>query len=228
MPYIYMLSFKGTSKVYIGQSININKRFTAHKWRMEKGISSNRLQAAYNLYGFPELTILLECSREELNEREQEFIDKYNSLDKGLNSCTSNGYHYQASGTDSKLAKYLKEEYIAVFQDLVHTNDTLKEISERYSVSINVVTSISIGAAHEWLSKEFPEEYVMLLNKVGKRYRKDPLAPRLLVSPDGVVLEVVGSYKQFAIDNSIGGHAHLSNVVLGKRKSYKGWTKYNE
>lgn len=81
---IYAIRSKNRS--YIGQSINIQRRWIRHKYDLRKGTHGNQhLQRAWNKYGEDsfEFLVLEECAVELLLEREQhyfnQFLDKYNS-----------------------------------------------------------------------------------------------------------------------------------------------------
>ena len=71
---IYKLNFNNTEKVYIGQSIDIESRFSKHKSALSRGVAAPKLQAAHTLYGIPNLEILTECAISELNSYEKETI----------------------------------------------------------------------------------------------------------------------------------------------------------
>ena len=74
--------------VYIGKSINIEKRIQRHFQELRKGIHCNsHFQRAYNKYGESafETSILEICKEEELNEKEIYYIDKYDMLSLGFN-----------------------------------------------------------------------------------------------------------------------------------------------
>jgi group I intron endonuclease len=99
-------------KVYIGQSVNIEKRFKQYK-----SIYNSRLQIALNnsfkKYGVENHTfeILEECSIELLNERERYYQDFFNVLKNGLNSklTTSKDKTGKLSNeTIKKMSKSLK------------------------------------------------------------------------------------------------------------------------
>ena len=47
---IYQLVFKGTDKVYIGQSIDIEHRYKGHISCLQLGKGVSKLQNAYNIY----------------------------------------------------------------------------------------------------------------------------------------------------------------------------------
>lgn len=225
---IYKLVFKGTDKVYIGQSIDINRRFKEHLNDLKKNQSHGKLQEAYNVYGKPSLETILECTVEELNNSEVEAIEIFDSYNNGFNTLKEPGSP-NLRGCDSPHAKYSKETYIKVFKDIVHTKKLLREIAEDYGVTWNIVMNISLGRTHLWLKEDFPEEYELLKAKIGVRQRKS--LDRLVVSPEGEIFEVDVSIREFCRIheiNSTGTGGHLGNVLNGKRKSYKGWVKYTE
>ena len=74
-----------SSKVYIGQSINIDNRFRQYKKESCKG--QIRLHNSFCKYGVDShiFEILEECKLEELNERERHWQEYYDSIEKGLN-----------------------------------------------------------------------------------------------------------------------------------------------
>lgn len=79
---IYMIRNLSNNKVYIGQSTDINRRWNNHKMKLKNNIHYNEhLQKSYNKYGekFFQYSILCETSKENLNELESYYIQKYQS-----------------------------------------------------------------------------------------------------------------------------------------------------
>ena len=79
---IYMILNKINNKVYIGQSIDIYKRWTGHRKSLRDNIHDNKhLQSSWNKYGEDnfEFIILCECEREKLNELEEYYVHSYES-----------------------------------------------------------------------------------------------------------------------------------------------------
>ena len=77
--------------VYIGQSIDIYCRWTAHKnaaKNIDKKYNQTKIHKVMAELGIENfyLEILEECLYEQLNEREQYWIQKYNSFENGYNS----------------------------------------------------------------------------------------------------------------------------------------------
>lgn len=80
-------------KWYVGQSVNIEKRWESERLNLRKGsLHQNgcgiHIGNAYKKYGEKsfEWVILEECEKEKLNEREVFWISKKNSLQNGYNS----------------------------------------------------------------------------------------------------------------------------------------------
>lgn len=85
---IYKIESKQTSQVYIGSSLNAEKRRRSHKSLLQRGKHGNyRLQHHWNLYGEDDLEFSIveyvdECL---LPVRESYFIEKYDSFNNGFN-----------------------------------------------------------------------------------------------------------------------------------------------
>lgn len=82
---IYKIVNEINGKVYIGQSIHIEQRIKEHfyKAKCEKDISYNSiLHQAIRKYGTENFSweVLEECSVEDIDKKEQYYINKYNSL----------------------------------------------------------------------------------------------------------------------------------------------------
>lgn len=94
---IYKITNMVNGKVYIGQSIDIKRRWTQHK-KIGHNLSEHKYERDYDKvlyramrkYGVDsfEFSIIEECSEDELYQREQYWIEKYQSLSiygKGYN-----------------------------------------------------------------------------------------------------------------------------------------------
>ena len=77
---IYGIRNKRNGRVYVGQSVNIEDRFTRHKTHLKHNKHKNRyLQNSYNKHGLEwfDFFVIEECEKGELDLREQCWIDTY-------------------------------------------------------------------------------------------------------------------------------------------------------
>ena len=82
IPGIYKIqSITFPDRIYIGSAIDMDRRWTYHKTRLNKGVHENsKLQNHVSKYGINDLvhSVLHVCADEELIIAEQFFIDSYN------------------------------------------------------------------------------------------------------------------------------------------------------
>lgn len=77
---IYQIRNTVNDKLYIGQTINFQKRKTRHFWALKNNRHDNcHLQNAYNIYGLNSFMFseLAQCPKEELDITEQYLVDFY-------------------------------------------------------------------------------------------------------------------------------------------------------
>ena len=168
---IYKLVFSNTSKVYVGQSIHIEVRFRQHLYKLRTNRAAKLMQEAYKVYGEPIMEVLCTCSEDSLNTLEGQYIEKYGSLINGFNTLEVNHSSIgRICGQDHAFSKYSNNEVInAVFFILEHPELTQQNIASTLSISYGVIKAICKGELHKWLKDVIPEEYTLLLNKVGSR-----------------------------------------------------------
>ncbi len=85
---IYKITNKVNSKVYVGQSLNINERWKNHVRYLNNDTHHNiYLQSSWKKYGarYFEFTIIEICDEFELNEKEKYWIEKLESFKNGYN-----------------------------------------------------------------------------------------------------------------------------------------------
>ena len=116
---IYKITNLFNGKSYIGQAVDIKRRWTEHKSHsfLPDHISYNyAIHRAIRKYGIESFSfeVLEECSESTLNEREIFWIVKFNTQQEGYN-MTSGG-DSTANNWDRRVEQYsLKGEYIKTF-----------------------------------------------------------------------------------------------------------------
>tara|TARA_R110000822_G_scaffold46568_6_gene123810 strand:- start:3908 stop:4591 length:684 start_codon:yes stop_codon:yes gene_type:complete len=107
---IYILKWAGSDNFYVGQTIDVKNRFRCHeKGMIAKRHKNLRIQRCYEKYGFPSFEILEECKYEELNEREQYYLD-INFNKKGCCNLNPNAYSTKGYKYDEVALKSIREK----------------------------------------------------------------------------------------------------------------------
>lgn len=135
---IYKIENLINGKVYIGQSVDIETRWRAHKNKINQ---KNSIEIHYPLYqdfiryGLENFSfeIIEECNIEELNEKEKMWINKYNSF---YYAKDSNGYNLTTGGEGTRK---IPLEDIEEMHKLWEKGKTITEISQTTSHSQNTI-----------------------------------------------------------------------------------------
>ena len=143
---IYQIKNNLNGKIYIGQSVNIKNRWKDHRNR-----PFNKKSKQYDSYLYKairkdgidnfEFSVLEECSKELLDEKEKKWIlkTKSNNIFFGYN---------MTDGGDSACNKYTKLDIDTVkkiISDLSNENLSQTEISKKYNVSQVAISNINTG-----------------------------------------------------------------------------------
>ncbi len=137
---IYKITNLINGKSYVGQSVDIDKR-----WKREKEDANNinshsydyPLMRAFRKYGVDHFSfeIIEECKIEELNEKEVYWISFYDTFFHGYN---------QTLGGDAT-SREPKEKIIGIINDLVNTDMFQKDIAAKWDISEEMVQGINTG-----------------------------------------------------------------------------------
>lgn len=109
--YIYQIENLINGKSYIGQTVDFNRRKRSHLNKLKSGTHCNpHLQAAYDKYGEQEFHWRVwqfnNITEEELNQKEIEFIKKYDAIENGYNIAEGGGKPPLHQKTDDKILSY--------------------------------------------------------------------------------------------------------------------------
>lgn len=137
---IYRIQNKINGKVYIGQSININKRWKQHIYGLENNRHNNKhLLSSWNKYGKDNFIfeVICLCDVLELDQKEVYYIEKFKSYDYNF------GYNLNLGGQGNRqfydigliLETYKKNKSVSKTSKLLQINeDKISEILECYNI----------------------------------------------------------------------------------------------
>lgn len=160
---IYSITNLTNNKIYIGQTVNYKRRISDHKSALRNNRHPNQhLQNAWNKDKENNFTfsLLEECSIETLDEKEQYYIKKYNSIDP------DKGYNKESGGS---LNKCMSEE----------SRKKLSEAIMGHPVSAETIKKLKEANIGKHLSdetkKKMSEFYAKKRIELGKPEKKPKL-----------------------------------------------------
>ena len=235
---IYRLCFNDTDSCYIGQSVNIEKRYKQHLQNLEKEIANKKLLDAYKKHGCPFVEVLIECSIEELDKLEEEAISIFNSVDMGFNIYKYSNEAPILKGTEAGNSKYTREQLIKVLDCLANSDTSIKDISKIAEVPAHTIYNIVNGTQHQWIVEEFSELWkkahmnklirLELDNRKRAEYQKSNRSAKArgiayppILSPNNT-LYTVECVQEFARVHGI-SKSSLHRILTRQVSSCKGW-----
>lgn len=152
---IYKIQNKINNKIYIGQSIDVNRRWQAHK-RIYNDIVSDQynkpLYRAFRKYGIENFifSILEECKVSELNDKEKYWIKYYDSINP------LKGYNLTEGGDSPYYRKLSLEKVQKIREELLYSNKTQEEIAKEFEVTQQTVSAINLGKSSKMDNFSYP------------------------------------------------------------------------
>ena len=140
---IYKIENLINGKIYIGQSRNIEKRWTAHRTRPFNHNSNqydHPLYRSIRKYGLENFSfvVLEQTSIENLDDREKYWIEYYDSHNK------ENGYNLTDGGNSASFTILTKKQ-VDEIKVLLETDMSQEDIADKYNVNQRSISYINTG-----------------------------------------------------------------------------------
>ena len=202
---IYKIANKVDNKVYIGQASNLEKRLSEHKQVRRQTIDNY-----INVLGVENFTfeILEQCSLEELDSKEQYYVDKYNAKDK------DKGYNWQDGGYNNSIGEgngraKLTEEIVYRMREAYALHESPKEFYE--SIRHIGITKSAFQAA--WQGQSWSHIMPEVFTEENKDYyTREMQRERLSLFSEKEVLR----YRKYYINHSASEVYELIQKEKGK------------
>lgn len=132
---IYKITDQINGKIYIGQSNDIERRWSEHRKKSKTG--TTQLYQAMQEHGLEnfKFEIIEECLLEELNNKEQYYINYFNSAYEGYNMNNVDRPQYTITEEIANLIKI----------DLQNSELNQNQIAQKYNISHSLVSQINTG-----------------------------------------------------------------------------------
>lgn len=151
---IYKIENLINGKVYIGQSINTDKRLHTHKLKCNRhkhAESDKPLYRAMKKYGIDNFTyeVIQECPKESLNKLELFYIIQYSS------NIRKYGYNLNLQGSSATFNKLNNTILIHIIEDL-KSGIKKADICHKYSISHQYLNLINKGECLKIETETYP------------------------------------------------------------------------
>lgn len=146
---IYMITNTINGHKYVGQSVDIYRRWRDHRNFKEK---SNILSKAIRKHGLEnfKFEILKECEINELDKYEIFFINKYNTYSDGYNATLG------GAGTHGFALKISETTLKEIVKDLKDSTLTQNEIASKFDLGIDTISEINQGKTRRLPNVTYP------------------------------------------------------------------------
>ena len=155
---IYKIENLINHKVYIGQSIHIERRWKEHCANSTSSVISKAIKK-YGKENFS-FQILEECLEEDLDEKEIYYIKKFNCI-------VPNGYNIKdyIEGRETTFCYYDQETFLSIVNDIKENKLSFQFISEKYDITKRLVYYINNGDIHRLQDERYPLREVQDFSK---------------------------------------------------------------
>ena len=143
---IYKITNKTNGKVYIGQSNDIERRWSEHKRKYKT--ENTFLYQGMRLDGLENFEFSIEelCDIQELDAKEQYYINFYNSTIDG----------YNMNNVDRPQYTINNDIALQIINDLKNSTLNQNEIAEKFGVSHSLVSQINVGKMWIQMNVTYP------------------------------------------------------------------------
>lgn len=153
---IYKITNLINNKIYIGQSIHPDKRWTEHKQRAKNHTDNYPIHLAILKYGEENFSFEVLCITEDYDEEEKRLIQYYNSLTPNGYNVSSGGPTPIFKGEDHPRNTVTNAVLQQVIQELKNNILTDRAIAKKYKLTDKIVADINHGYSHKMENETYP------------------------------------------------------------------------
>lgn len=150
---IYKITNQVNGKIYVGQAVDIQKRWKRHRsvYKNPKAREYDyHIYRGFRAYGIDnfKFEIIEECLESELNDREKYWIAYYDSY--------RNGYNETEGGNYARHSIKIPPNILDEIDELLKSNVSIQQIADKFKVSYEIIQGINTGRHWHRDNIEYP------------------------------------------------------------------------
>lgn len=165
MFYIYKIVNSINDKIYIGRTDNYEIRFIQHKSCARQKLYNNQMYKDMLNYGFDKFSIevIEEVDDFETSvQKEQYYINYYKNIQSIYNIVYTKEHKKIKNTTPAEKINEIK-------YDLEYSQETMRDISKKYKISLKTLTDINVGNSYNEENRKYP----IRLGDKDKKFNKE-------------------------------------------------------
>lgn len=153
---IYKITNLVNNKIYIGQTIHPDRRWTEHKQKARHGQDKFPIHLAINKYGEENFLFEIIEWTENYNEEEKRLIKELNTLSPNGYNLGEGGENHVMYGEDNPKNKVKNNDILLIIQDLKENKMTDRDIAIKYGLTDKIIADINHGYSHKQDDETYP------------------------------------------------------------------------
>ena len=153
---IYKITNLVNNKMYIGQTIHPDRRWTEHKQKARHGQDKFPIHLAINKYGEENFLFEIIEWTENYNEEEKRLIKELNTLSPNGYNLGEGGENHVMYGEDNPKNKVKNNDVLLIIQDLKNNKMTDRDIAIKYGLTDKIIADINHGYSHKQDNETYP------------------------------------------------------------------------
>lgn len=153
---IYKITNLLNGKIYIGQTIHPERRWTEHKQKVKHGQEKLPIHLAIEKYGEENFSFEVLEWTDDYDNEERRLIKEYNSISPNGYNIGEGGENYVMYGEDNPRNIVKNSDVPLIIQDLKDNKMTNRAIAEKYGLTDKIIADINHGYSHKVEGEEYP------------------------------------------------------------------------
>lgn len=153
---IYKITNLINNKIYIGQTVHPERRWTEHKQKARHGQDKFPIHLAINKYGENNFSFEIIEWTDDYNNEEKRLIRELNTICPNGYNVSEGGENHVMLGEDNPRNITPNDIIPLIIKDLKENKLTDREIAKKYNLTDKIIADINHGYTHKQENESYP------------------------------------------------------------------------